>query len=362
MIKKIDIYIVKKYLSTFFFTMLIFTMISIIIDFSDRVDELVKEDVKLFDIIFVYYLNWIMWINGLLFPLYALIAVIFFTSRLAYNSEIISILNAGVSFRRLMFPYLLASGFLCILHLVGNHYFIPLGNKKHFDFQHTYIWKHNDKGKTSDVHMFIEPQTVAYIKYYRKQDSTARDIQIKKFVDNDLTFMLKSRSAEWLGPPNNWRLNNYEIRTFDGLNETLLVEKTNPLDTTFNITPSDFVEYIDQKEMMDTPELLEYIDNQKKRGAGNTKIYEVQLHKRTSEPVSIIILTLIGMAVAGRKVRGGMGLHLAVGIGLGAAYIFLSKFSNTFSTNESLPAIFGVWIPNFIFGTIAIFLIRNAQK
>src|SRR5690606_8777030 len=209
---------------TFFFTMLIFTMISIIIDFSDRVDELVKEDVKLFEIIFVYYLNWIMWINGLLFPLYALIAVIFFTSRLAYNSEIISILNAEVSFRCLMFPYLLASGFLCILNLVGNHYFIPLGNKKHFDLKHTYIWTHNDKGKTSDVHMFLEPQTVAYIKYYRKQDSTARDIQIKKFVDNDLTFMLKSRSAQWLGPPNNWRLSNYEIRTFDGLNETLRVE------------------------------------------------------------------------------------------------------------------------------------------
>jgi len=170
----------------------------------------------------------------------------------------------------LMLPYLIAGGFLAVLHLLGNHIFIPYGNKIHYDFQHTYIWKHNDKGKTSDVHMFIEPQTVAYIKYYRKQDSTARDIQIERFEGNDLVFMLKARTAKWLGPPNNWRLKNYEIRTFDGLNETLYVDKKKELDTTLNITPADFVEYVNQKEMMATSELLEFINNQKKRGAGKT--------------------------------------------------------------------------------------------
>ena len=362
MIKKLDIYIIKKYLATFFFTMLIFTMISIIIDFSEQVEDFIEEDVTVYEIIFDYYLNWILWINGLLFPLYALIAVIFFTSRLAYNSEIISILNAGVSFRRLMLPYLLAGGFLAILHLFGNHYFIPVGNKIHYEFQHTYIWKHNDKGKTSEVHMFIEPQTVAFIKFYRKQDSVARDIQIKRFDGNDLVFMLKAKNAKWLGPPNNWQLKNYEIREFDGLNETLFIDKKNPLDTTLNFTPADFVEFVNQKEMMNTPELLDFISAQRKRGSGNTKTYEVQLHKRTSEPVSIIILTIIGMSVAARKVRGGMGLHLAMGVGLGATYIFLSKFSNTFATNESLPSILGVWIPNIIFGLIAFYLVRNAQK
>jgi len=362
MVKKIDRYIIKKYLATFFFTMLIFTMISIIIDFSDRVEDFIEEDVTVYEIVFDYYLNWMLWINGLLFPLYALIAVIFFTSRLAYNSEIISILNAGVSFRRLMFPYLLAGGFLALLHLLGNHVFIPYGNKIHYEFQHTYIWKHNDKGKTSDVHMFIEPQTVAYIKYYRKQDSTARDIQIEKFDGNDLVYMLKARTAKWLSPPNNWRLKNYEIRTFDGINETLFIDKKNDFDTTLNITPADFVEFVNQKEMMTTKELLTFINTQKKRGAGNTKTYEVQLHKRTSEPISIIILTIIGMAVAARKVRGGMGLHLAMGVALGATYIFLSKFSNTFATNESLPAILGVWIPNIIFGIIAFYLVKKAQK
>ena len=126
MIKKIDIYIIKKYLSTFFFTVLIFTMISIIIDFSDRVEDFIEEDVTVYEIVFDYYLNWILWINGLLFPLYALIAVIFFTSRLAYNSEIISILNAGVSFRRLMQPYLIAGGFLALLHVFGQSHFYTL--------------------------------------------------------------------------------------------------------------------------------------------------------------------------------------------------------------------------------------------
>ena len=148
--------------------------------------------------------------------------------------------------------------------MLGNHFFIPYGNKIHYDFQHTYIWKHNDQGKTSDVHMFIAPQTVAYINYYRKQDSVARDLQIKKFDGNDLVFMLKAKTAKCIGPSNHWRLKNYEIRTFDGLNETIFIDKKNPLDTTLNITPADFVEYVNQKEMMSTSELLEFISNQKK--------------------------------------------------------------------------------------------------
>lgn len=362
MLKKIDAYIIKKYLSTFFFTVLIFTMISIVIDFSDKVEDFIEEDVTIYQIIVEYYLNWTLWINGLLFPLYALIAVIFFTSRMAYNSEIISILNAGVSFRRLMLPYLVAAGLITILHLVGNHYIIPFGNKIHYDFQHTYIWKHNDKGKTSDVHLFIGPETVAYIKYFRKQDSTARNIQIERFENNELVYRLKAKTAEWQGPPDKWKLDNYEIRTFDGINETIRMGKNKHIDTTLNITPADFVEYVNQKEMMNTEHLLQFIQAQKLRGVGNSKAYEVELHKRTSEPFTIIILTIIGVAVAARKVRGGMGLHLAMGVALGASYIFLSKFSTTFATNESLPAILGVWIPNIVFGAIAAFLISKAQK
>ncbi len=362
MLKKIDAYIIKKYLSTFFFTLIIFTMIALVIDFSDKVEDFIEEEVTVREILLDYYLNWSLWINGLLVPLYALIGVIFFTSRLAYNSEIISILNAGVSFRRLLLPYLVAGSLITGLHLAGNHYFIPLGNKIHYDFQHAYIWKYNDKGKTSDVHIFLDTSTVAYIKYYRKRDSTVRDIQIERFENSDLVYQLKAKTAKWIGPPNHWQLSNYEERSFDGINEYLHIGKKESIDTTLNITPADFVEYVNQKEMMTTFELREYIENQQSRGIGNTKAYTVELHRRSAEPITTLILTIIGVAVAARKVRGGMGLHLALGAALGATYFFLSKFSTTFATNESLPPIIGVWIPNILFGLIAFWLIQRAQK
>ena len=362
MIKKLDKYIIKKYLSSFFFTMLIFSMISVIIDFSNNIEDFIEEDVTISQIVFDYYLNWMLWINGLLIPLYALIAVIFFTSRMAYNSEIISILNAGVSFRRLMVPYLLAAGFIMVLHLLGNHYFIPIGNEIHYNFQHQYIWKHNDKGKTSNVHLFIGEETAAYIKHYRKQDSTARDLRIERYKDNELVYLLKAKIAEWQKPPNHWKLRNYEIRTFDGLKETLKLGAKEEIDTTINITPGDFVEYVNQQEMMPTFQLMNYISAQENRGINNTKRYRVELHRRTAEPFTVLILTIIGMTIAARKVRGGIGFHLAIGVGLGACYIFLSKFSATFATNESLPPMIGVWFPNVVFGIIAVWLISKAQK
>ncbi len=362
MFKKIDKYIIKKFLSTFFFTMLIFSMLSVIIDVSNNIEDFIEEEASIRQIIFDYYLNWVLWINGLLIPLYALIAVIFFTSRMAYNSEIISILNAGVSFRRLMRPYLLAGGFIMFLHLLGNHYLIPAGNQIHYDFQHKYIWKHNDKGKTSDVHLFIGPQTTAYIKHYRKRDSTARDIKVERYQDNKLVYLLKAKSAEWIGPPNRWKLKDYQVRTFDGMKETFELKAKEELDTTLNIAPEDFVDYVNQHEMMTTYRLINYINTQQARGIKNTKRYKVELHRRTAEPFTVLILTIIGMTIAARKVRGGMGFHLALGVALGAIYIFLSKFSATFATNESLPPIIGVWFPNIVFSLIAVRLVSRAQK
>lgn len=362
MLKQLDKYIIKKYLLTFLFTLLLFTVISCVIDFSDKVEDFIEEPVTKMQIIQEYYLNYIPYINGLLTPLYALIAVIFFTSRLAYNSEIISILNAGVSFRRLLVPYLVAASIIAGFHMLANHYVIPKGNKERLDFEHTYIWKYSDKGKTNDVHLFLAPNEKVYIKYYRKRDTTARDFRIEKFEENKLVYTLKAQRAKWLSEPNNWRLIDYEIRTFDGRKEEIVFGKGETLDTAINITPQDFVRYANQKEMMDTPELQEFIDIEKSRGVGNTKVFEVEKHRRTAEPFTIIILTLIGVSVAARKVRGGMGLHLALGVAVGACYIFLSKFSITFATNESLSPLLGVWIPNIIFTTIAIILVAKAQK
>lgn len=362
MIKKLDRYIISKFLSTFFFTVLIFTMISVIIDFSEKVEKFIESDITKYEIYVEYYPGFIMFIAGLLWPLYTLISVIFFTSRMAYNSEIISIFNAGVSFRRLMRPYLIAAALIAGLHLIGNHYFIPLGNKARLDVEHAYIWTNNDKGKTKDVHMFVAPNTKVYINYYRKRDSTARKFRMERFEDGKLVYLLKANTAEWIGPPDRWKLRNYEIRTFDGMQEELILGRGEDMDTTVNLRPEDFVDYKEQHMMMTSAQIDEYIELQQQRGVGNTKKYEIEYHRRTAEPFTIFILTIIGMALAARKVRGGIGLHLAIGVGIGALFIFFSRFAVVFAAGRVIPVVVGIWLPNVIFGLVALYLVKNAQS
>ena len=337
-------------------------MIAVVIDFSEKVEEFIDENLGAEQVINEYYINFLLFINGMLWPLFALISVIFFTSRMAANSEIISMLNAGMSFRRLMVPYLIAGGAIAGLHLLGNHIIIPMANKEMFDFIHKYVEKEKDKGKTRDVHMFISPNEKIYVRDYFKRDSIAKRFRLEKFEGNQLKVFIKAEKAEWKGEPNKWELTDYEIRTFDGLKETYKIEKKEKLDTTINLRPSDFVRYDDTKNMIPTPRLKAFIAEELQRGIGNTKVYEIELYRRTADPITILIVTIIGMTVAARKVRGGLGLNLALGVALGAIFIFLSRFSITIATNESLSAIVGVWLPNMLFGTIALILVLKAQK
>jgi lipopolysaccharide export system permease protein len=362
MLKILDRYIIKKYMGTFFFVVLIFSLIAAIIDFSQNVEEFIDEKLPAGMVIREYYINFIIFINGLLWPLFALISVIFFTSRLATNSEIISILNAGVSFRRLMRPYLMAGGLIALTHLILNHFVIPHSNEIRLDFYHAFIMKESDRGNTRDVHMFIAPDTKIYVRDYYKRDSFARNFRLEYFDGNSMTGFIEADEARWKGAPNKWQLSNYEIHQFKGLRDTIVVGGSEKLDTTFNFTPEDFVRYDDTREMIPSNRLSAFIDEERRRGVGNTKIYEIELYRRTADPFTILIVTFIGMSLASRKVRGGMGLHLALGVALGAIFIFMAKFSITFATNEALPAFIGVWIPNLIFSLIAILLIAKAQK
>jgi len=361
--KKLDKYIFKKYITTFLFVVLIFTMIAVIIDFSEKVENFVEEDCTISEITIDYYLGFIPYINSLLLPLYALISVIFFTSRMANNSEIISILNAGVSFNRLLVPYMSAALLIVCFHLVANHFIVPIGNKSRLDFEHTYIWKHSDKGKTNKVHMFLGDNKKVFIRYFNKKEKVGHDFRIESFSpEGKLISYLEAKECRWQNDKENWRLKNYQIRSFNGMRETFLHNRNETIDTTLNLIPEDFVRFTNQKEMMDSPALLKFIEAEKNRGLSNTKLFEIEYHRRTSDPITIFILTLIGVAVAARKVRGGMGMHLAIGIAVGAIYIFLSKFSVTFASNSNFPTILGVWIPNIIFGTIGLFLAARAQK
>ncbi len=361
MLKTIDKYILKKYLSTFFFTALMFTMIATIIDFSEKVESFIEEPCTKREIFFDYYLTFIPYINGLLWPLFSLIAVVFFTSRLAYNTELIPIFEAGVSFRRLMRPFLVGAGILFTILLIGNHLVIPYGNKHRLRFEHAYIWKHDDKGKTENIHMFIGGGAKVFIKYYRKRDTVANDLRIETFKDQQLVSIEEASTAKWMGYPNKWQLQDYRQRTFNGLKETLKISKS-VVNKEINMVPEDFVRFNTQKEMMPTHELRRYVALERERGLAATKNFELEIYRRTADPASIFILTIIGMAVAARKVRGGMGLHLAIGIGLGALFIVISRFSNTFVTNLSAPALLGVWIPNLLFSGLAVYLVKKAQQ
>ncbi|MEM9846792.1 MAG: LptF/LptG family permease [Bacteroidota bacterium] len=360
--KKLDKYIIGKFLRTFFFTALLFTLVAMVFDFSEKVKYFLEQDIPIKDILLQHYLNYIPYINGQLWALYALISVIFFTSRMAYNSEIISILNSGVSFRRMMLPYLMAGGFVALLYFVGNHIIIPLGDKQRLNFEHTYIYKQSDRGRMNDVHIFLGDDSKIYARYYSKADQSIRNFRLEGFEDGELVYLLKASKAEYVEETNKWRLHNYEVRTFDGMQEGLYIGKNEKMDTTLDLQPRDFVYYKNQKQGMTTRELSRFISREQERGIGNTKIYEVEMHERTAEAFTVIILVIIGMAVASRKVRGGMGLHLALGIGIGALYILLSKFAITFATSDMVPPLLGVWIPNLIFIGVASYLVANAQK
>ena len=362
MLKKLDIYIIKKYLLTFLFTVLVVTIIAVVIDFSDKVEKFIEKDCTKSEIIFDYYLNFIPHINSLLIPLYALIAVIFFTSRLAANSEFISILNAGVPYRRIMRPYMISAFLITFVQLIGNHYLLPQSNKTRLDFEHAYIWTTNDKMKKRDIHMFVSPETKIYIRVYKQKEKYATDFRMETFEDGHLTKYLKAKKAKWIGEPNKWELVDYEKRTFDGTNESLVMGKGESIDTTLAITPDDFVRYKRQMEMLSTRELKTFIRREKARGLGHTKGYEVEVYQRTAEPITTIILTLIGLSLASRKIRGGLGLNLALGLAMGAIYFFLQKLSETLSTNLDMSPLLSVWTPNFVFGLIAIYLLFKAQK
>ena len=361
-LKILDRYIIKKYLTTFGFVLLILSLIACVIDLGEKIEDFKHEHVPVKTVIFDYYLNFIPHINALLFPLIALISVVFFTSRMAYDSEVISILNAGVSFQRLMRPYLIAGGMIAIVHLAFNHYIVPNGNKKRLSVERQHVWKNNDKGKYENVHVLLDPKTAVFIGFFNKNDTTVRDFRIEKYdsVGNILS-IIKAENADWKGYPNKWQLKNLSRRTFSGLYESLET-KISVLDTALALAPDDFSQYLNQNELLTTAELRKEIAKRESRGIGNTKLFEIEMHRRTADAFTIIILTFIGMAIAARKVRGGMGFHLALGIGIGAIYIVISKFSATFAQQPDVPTGLGVWIPNFVFGAIAMFLVSRAQK
>ena len=261
-----------------------------------------------------------------------------------------------------MVPYLIASGSLALIHLVGNHYFIPLGNKTYIAFENTYISPGNKQTKTDNIHIFLTPESKIYIRYYRMSDTSMRDVILEEFDGHELKRFIKAQRMDWIGPPNNWKISNYEVRGFNGDKEYFIDARNTSIDTTLNLQPEDFVRYSNQREMMTSMELADFVAYEKAKGLGTAKKMATEIHRRTADPYTLIVLTIIGMAVAARKVRGGMGVHLAAGILIGALYIIMSRFSVSFATQLNLSPGLAVWVPNILFTVVAVILVLRAQK
>jgi lipopolysaccharide export system permease protein len=341
--------------------MILITMIAVAINFFENVDKFLEPDVNLKDVFLIYYLNFIPWINGLLWPLFALLAVIFFTSRLARDSEIIAMLSAGMSYNRLLRPFFIGAGILCALLWIGNNYVIPNSTKIKNEFESEFIRRNSKQTLSTDIHFYTSPNEIAYFRLFSARDSIARNFRMEKFKNGKLVNVFKSDNIKFEDKYSRWSMTDYEVHTFDSLNERLIVKRGIKKDTLFPFRPEDFVRYSRQMEMLTTTELRQFINSEKSKGLGAAKKYVIELYRRTADPFTIIILTLIGASIASRKVRGGLGFHLASGIIIGAIFVILSKFTVTFATNLDMPAGLGVWLPNIIFSFIAFNLYRKAQ-
>jgi lipopolysaccharide export system permease protein len=292
-------------------------------------------------------------------PFFVLVAVIFFTSQLASRSEIVAILNSGTSFYRMLYPYFIGASILAVVFYYGNHYFVPYSNGRRIVFEKLYVSKPLE-GLRFNFHRTVEPGTIVYIENYKPADGSGYKFSIDKFKDGKLVYKLRSEKIDWDSTKHHWRISNYYIRELNDSGDK--ISSGTLLDTILPFKPSDIKFTEIYKDEMTTPQLVAYINEMKKSGQSDVEFFEVERYRRTSSSFSIYIMTLIGVSVASRKVRGGLGWHLVLGIGLSALYEIIMKFSITFSTNSSLPPFLGVWIPNILYMGLAIYLIRKAPK
>lgn len=338
-------------------------MVAVAMDVSERMDKFLSNDLSFREVMMDYYLHFIPWINGELWPLFAFLSVIFFTSRLARDSEIIAMLSAGISYQRILAPMMVAASMVATLHWVGENYVIPPSTYYLNEFKSEYIDKSIKKVLSNDVQFFISPDQKIYCRYFQKRDSSLSKFRIEEFDSTGMIkSILKADRLTYQSSKNSWQAKDYEMRTFDGLNEGLVMGKGLEMDTVLTMEPSDFIRHSRQMEIMTTPDLHDFVAREKSKGLDNTKKYEIESLKRTAGPFTILILTLIGASIGTKKVRGGIGMHLAIGVAIGAAYVVLSKFSETFASNLNLPPTIGVWIPNMLFILVSAVLIRRAQK
>ena len=359
MFKKLDLYIIRKFLGTFFFAIVLIISITIVFDFSEKIDNFIDKEAPFRAVIFDYYVNFIPYFANLFSALFTFVSVIYFTSKMAYDTEIIAILSSGISFKRLMFPYFISALIIGIFSFFLSNFVIPPANAKRLDFTETYL-KKRFVNKERNIHRQIEPGLFIYMTNFETSSKIGYKFSLEKFEGKQLVSKLTSRSIKWNKEKEKWTIKDYVIRRIDGDKETL--EKGKSIDTLLNFKPDEFSRRTNVVEAMNMMELDDFIDEQIMRGDSNISAYKIEKYRRIANPFSAFILTLIGVSLASRKVRGGMGLHLGIGLALSFSFILFMQISTVFATNGSMNPLLAVWFPNILFLVIGIYLYRVAPK
>jgi lipopolysaccharide export system permease protein len=357
--KTIDWYIIKKFLGTFFFTLILLIFIVIVFDISEKIDDFLRHDAPISAIVFDYYLNFVPYFINLFSYLLTFIAVIFFTSRMASDSEIVAILSSGISFWRFLFPYFVSATVLGLFSFSLANFVIPYTNRSMFAFEKQYI-KDPKTFTDQNIHKQISPGTFIFLENFNIQTNAGWKFTLEKFRDRELVYKLMSDRIEWDSIRQKWNISKYSIRKMEGMTESLV--KGAKMDTVLPFTPKDFTEDIEEVKTMNYFVLERHIKEKIMRGDPDVTKYKVKKYERIASPFATIILTVIGVSVSSRKVRGGIGFHLGSGLALTFLYILFMQIFTVFATFGDLPPLIAVWVPNIIFGFVAFFLLRIAPK
>jgi lipopolysaccharide export system permease protein len=358
----LDWYLLKRYLVSFFFTLLVFIPIAIAIDVSEQIDKFISSGLSFFEIVDQYYIPFVIYYSNTFLPLALFISVIMFTSKLAGNTEIVAINSSQISFTRFLLPYLIGSSIVFVYALGMNHFIVPKSQKQFLKFQKDYI-KTNRKTQKSvkNISLQLDDSSFVFIRSFDFKRGLGRNFSYETHDGLDLTYKLTAANISYKPEDSVYRLSRYTKRVIRP-NGDDYIESGSSLDTIFSFTNEDLEVSESKAKEMTTPEVNEFIEAAKSRGVKNLNIYFVERYKRTSLPVSAFILTLIAVSLASRKKRGGLGVNLAIGITLMFTYVFLMKVGEVLGSVAGSSALLYVWLPNIVFGTLSIYLYYRAKN
>lgn len=358
-IRRLDWYIIKKFLGTYVFMILLIISIAVVFDINEKIDKFMTNNATFEGIVFDYYLNFIPYYTNLFSPLFVFLAVIYFTSKMSNNSEIIAILSTGISFRRFLKPYMISAFIIAVFTFIFGGYIIPQANATRIEFEHTFVDPRKKKTGDRDIQFKVGPGTIVYFGNFDLASNTGYNFSMDHFDSLNLNSRLTAQSIKY-DSAYNWTIRNYQIREFDGLVETITTGSS--IDTVLQIVPNDFIIASSDQQMMTSPDLRNYISSQKERGMGNIQPFQIEYHSRIAMVFSAFILTIIGASISARKVKGGMGLNIGIGLALSMAYILFMTVSSTFAIKGGMSPLIAAWIPNIFFSGIAFYLYKRAPN